>query len=218
VSAAPLTGRVHSLQVGGGSTLPYRGKQVRSGFVKTTVPGPVAFGADGLEGDVVVDLRVHGGPDKAICCFPREHLAHFGAAIDRPPLAPGAFGENLTVEDLLEPDVCIGDVFRLGGGLVQVSQPRGPCFKIGARWGAHALPGQVARERRSGFYFRVLEPGAVRPGDAIVLEERRSAVTVDEVMRVTYPERHDVAGRERVLAVPELAAQWRAGLAKRRAA
>jgi MOSC domain-containing protein YiiM len=210
VSAA----RIASVQVGGGGSLPYRGKQVRSGIDKATVPGPVAVSVAGLAGDVVVDLRVHGGPDKAICCFPTEHLASWAARIGRDGLPPGAFGENLSTAGLLEPDVCIGDVLRVGTVVAQVSQPRGPCFKIGARWGAHGLPGWMAAEARSGFYLRVLEPGAVAAGDAISLEDRVSDVTVEAVMRATYADRHDAAARARVAAVPELAAQWQAALAR----
>jgi MOSC domain-containing protein YiiM len=127
-------------------------------------------------------------------------------------LPPGAFGENLSVGGLLEDRVCIGDTFALGGATVQVNQPRGPCYKIAARWGYKTLPDLMAKAGISGFYLRVLEEGRVRAGDEMTLTDRRSDVTVAEVMRVTYRDRRDREGLARVIAVPELAAGWRVSL------
>src|SRR5207244_1167521 len=102
----PVTGgRIVSLQAGGGGTLPYRGNLVRSGIDKPTVTGPLRVTADGVTGDLVVDLRVHGGPDKAICCFPTEHLAGWARRIGRDALPLGAFGENFSTEGLLETEL-----------------------------------------------------------------------------------------------------------------
>jgi MOSC domain-containing protein YiiM len=128
----------------------------------------------------------------------------------------GAFGENLSLEGLVESAVHIGDTYTLGddGAVVQVSQPRGPCFKVAARWGARTMPAAMARGLIAGFYFRVLTPGTVGPGDTLQLTDRVSDVTVAEVLRVTYRDRHDPPALQRVVAVPELAAQWRTGLEK----
>ena len=108
----------------------------------------------------------------------------------------------------------IGDTYTLGsdGAVVQVSQPRGPCFKVAARWGVRTLPKEMAHRLISGFYLRMIEPGTVAAGDTMNLIERTSDITVAEVMRVTYRDRHDPPALARVMAVPELAEQWRAAL------
>jgi MOSC domain-containing protein YiiM len=206
--------RVLSLNVGRAGTVPWRGKRVASAIDKRPVDGRVALSALGLDGDEQADLRVHGGPDKAVCCYPSEHLPRWAALLGRDALPPGAFGENLTLAGLVETGVHIGDTYTLGDAVVQVSQPRGPCFKLAARWGAKALTREMAYDMVAGFYLRVLEPGTVGAGDVLALAERRSAVSVAEVLRVTYRDRHDPEALARVVAVPELAEQWRASLAK----
>jgi MOSC domain-containing protein YiiM len=108
--------------------------------------------------------------------------------------------------------VHIGDTYTLGDATVEVSQPRGPCFKVAARWGVRTLPAEMARRLIAGFYFRVLTPGTVAAGDMMELIERGSDVTVAEVLRVTYRDRHDPPALARVMAVPQLADQWRAAL------
>jgi MOSC domain-containing protein YiiM len=206
-----LTGRVVTLQTGTPGTVPWRGKQVKTAIFKTPVDGPVVLTPTGFEGDVQADLRYHGGPDKAVCVYPTEHRPDWEALVGE-PLPPGAFGENLSTEGLLEDEVHIGDVFALGTATVQVSQPRGPCFKLAARWGKRRLPARMAKEMRSGFYLRVLQHGVVRAGDELRLVERTSDVAVADVMRVTYVDKKDTEAIQRVLDVPELAGQWRADL------
>ncbi len=208
-----MAGRVLSLNVGRPGTLPWRGRQVRTGIFKDPVAGPVALGPEGFDGDEQADLRVHGGPDNAVCCYASEHLPRLSALIEQ-PLAHGAFGENLSTAGLLETDVLIGDVYAVGDAVVQVSQPRGPCFKLSARWGSRKLPAVLAREGISGWYFRVLRPGNVAAGDALELCERDGIVSVADVMAVTYGDaRADTKLLRRVLAAPALAEQWRSALA-----
>jgi MOSC domain-containing protein YiiM len=207
-----MVGRVVSLQVGTPGTLPWRGKQVRTAIFKAPVEGPVTLTPTGFEGDVQADLRYHGGPDKAVCCYPVEHRADWEALVGQ-PLPHGAFGENLATQGLLEHAVHVGDVLSAGTATVQVSQPRGPCFKLGARWGKRSLPARMAKELRSGFYLRVLRAGTVTAGDELRLVERTSDVSVAEVMRVTYVDKSDVEALRRVLAVDDLAEAWREPLA-----
>lgn len=182
---------------------------VSSGIVKRPIEAPVLLTREGFAGDGQADREAHGGPDKAACAYPVEHVPAWAEWLGRPDLPPGAFGENLTTTGLLETDVHIGDVFSLGDTVVQISQPRGPCYKLGARWGRKELPARMAHDGISGFYFRVLEEGEVRTGHELSLLERRTDVTVAEVMRVGYRDRHDAAAVQRLLAVPELAEQWR---------
>lgn len=209
-------GRVVSLQVGTAGTLRFRGREIRTGIFKEPVEGPVALGPEGLDGDLQADRRHHGGPDNALCVHATEHLPDWEELIGR-ALPYGAFGENLSTAGLLETGVHVGDVFALGTATVQVSQPRSPCFKLATRWGKRSLITRMAKECRSGWYLRVLDTGAIAAGDELRLVERGSAITIAEVMRVTFVDRDDGEAIERVLAVPELAAQWRGALEARTA-
>jgi MOSC domain-containing protein YiiM len=203
-----VSARIVSLQVGRAAPLAWRGGAVPSAIVKTPVSGRAALGPLGLAGDEQADLTVHGGPDKAVCCYAVEHRARWEAEL-RAPLPHGAFGENLSTEGLTEPDMGIGDVFEAGTALVQVSQPRGPCFKLAARWGHRTLPGLMARAGISGWYFRVLEPGELGTGDSLVRVKAAGGATVADVMDVTYGEgRRDPAAIRRVLDCEELADAW----------
>lgn len=215
-----MTGaRVLSLQVGRAGTLPWRGGEVATAIVKEPVPdgARVALGPLGFDGDEQADLSVHGGPDKAVCCYAAEHFPRWAELLERDAMPGGAFGENLTLTGAPETAVHIGDTYRLGddGVLVQVSQPRGPCFKLAARWGTKRVTNEMAHNMIAGFYFRVLQPGTVGAGDTLALVDRSSDVSVAEVLRVTYRDRHEPEALHRVVAVPELAAQWRDALAKR---
>jgi MOSC domain-containing protein YiiM len=204
--------RVVSLQVGRAGTVQWRGKLVRTSIDKRPVGDrPIPLLSEGFEGDEQADRRVHGGPDKAVCCYPAEHIARWEELLDE-HLPPGSFGENLRLEGLVETDANIGDTFELGSALVQVSQPRGPCFKLAARWGSRTLPNLMAKDAASGFYLRVLRAGEVRAGDELRLTDRRSAISVADVLRVTYSDRGDSDLIARVMEVPELAEQWRASL------
>lgn len=132
-----MVARIASLNVGRPNTLAYHGKYVESGFVKKPVFGPVWLSKINLEGDRQADLRVHGGVDKAVCVYPLEHYPYWEERLDR-KLNVAASGENFSTEGFTESNVYIGDVFRVGspgrGPVVQVSQPRQPCYKLGARY------------------------------------------------------------------------------------
>jgi MOSC domain-containing protein YiiM len=203
--------RVVSLQVGRPADLPSPAGTILSAIVKQPAEGPVTLRALDFDGDEQADLSVHGGPDKAACCYPTEHIPKWEEWLGV-PVPYGAFGENLSLSGILEEDVYIGDVFEIGGATVQVSQPRGPCFKLAARHRRKEMPAIMARAGISGWYFRVLTEGAVQAGDELRLTERVSDISVAEVMRVTYRDRDDPDALIDVLAVPELAAQWREGL------
>src|SRR4051812_12132745 len=148
--------RVASLRVGTPETLDYRGRPVLTSIGSRRETGlPVELGHNGFTGDAVADPTVHGGRDKAVNCFPTEHLPRLADWMQVDELPQGAVGENLSLEGLLETDAHVGDVFSLGSATVQVSQPRGPCFKLAARWGVKNLPAKLSSDCASGFYFRV---------------------------------------------------------------
>lgn len=145
-----------------------------SAIGKTARQGPVAVGRLGLEGDEQADLAVHGGPDKAIHHYPFDHYPFWRALVPGQPLldAPGAFGENISTLGLTEAGVCLGDRFRLGSALIEVSQGRQPCWKQGHRLGDASVVARIVAYRKSGWYYRVLEEGTVAAGDAFEMVER----------------------------------------------
>ena len=205
--------KVVSLRVGEPADLPYRGNAVLSSIAaRRETDERVELDFEGFAGDRVGDPELHGGPDKAVCCFPTEHLARLAEWMHIDSLPEGAVGENLSLTGLLETDAHIGDIMRVGSATLQVSQPRGPCFKLAARWGVTNLPAKLSADCASGFYFRVLEPGAIAAGDELELIERGGPTTVAEVMRVTYVDRHDLEALGAALKEPALAEQWKAAL------
>lgn len=149
-------------------------RRVATGIHKQPLHGPVAVGRIGLAGDEQADLTVHGGLNKAVYAYPSEHyafwLAQRTAALKREEaLAPGAMGENLTIQGLLESDVWIGDRLRIGSTLLQVTEPRHPCYKFNAKMGFGHAAKMMLQSGYSGFYLRVVETGEIAAGDAIAL-------------------------------------------------
>jgi MOSC domain-containing protein YiiM len=210
--------RVISLNVGLPAALVCPDRTVMSAIRKAPVTGPLRLERDGLDGDRQADSVNHGGPDKAMCAYPIEHLPYWSARLGR-TLGPAAFGENLSTEDLIERDLHIGAVFRLGSALVQVSQPRGPCFKLAALNGEPHLAQWVQSAGLTGFYFRCLEPGVVQVGDDFaVMDANERAPTIADAVRVHYTDRDDHGTLERLAACTTLADAWRCVFAKRLAA
>jgi len=164
-----------------------RGREVTTGIFKSPVAGPVMLRRTNLDGDRQADLENHGGRNKAVYAYPSEHYEFWRAELPGMELTWGNFGENLTTEGLFEQDACIGDEFRIGGAVVQVTQPRIPCFKLGIRFGRDDMPKRFLASGRSGIYFAVVEEGLVKAGDAIELIKLtgrdRSGVTVADVNR-----------------------------------
>jgi MOSC domain-containing protein YiiM len=147
---------------------------VPSAFVKYPVDAPVAVTALGLVGDAQADLRVHGGPEKAVYGYATANYAAWRTEYPRHAalLAPGGFGENLAIDGMSEMDLCVGDIHAVGSALLQVCQPRQPCFKFALRFADTALPRAMVRNGRSGWYYRVLQTGSLTAGDAVILHER----------------------------------------------
>ncbi|MGW6443424.1 MOSC domain-containing protein [Lentzea sp. NPDC055074] len=190
--------RVVVVSTGSVRRLPWRGRAVSTAIAKTPVTGRVGVGFLGLAGDEQGDRVNHGGPDKAVLLYPGEHYAAWAQEVGT--LAVPAFGENLTTSGLLEADVVIGSVYAVGSALLQVSQPRRPCFKLAARHGVGDMAVRTQRTGRTGFYCRVLREGHVGAGDALVLNDEPShGITAGEVHRVINVDRGDVAAARRLL-------------------
>ena len=160
-----------------GKTHPFGGDGERSAIAKTAISGAVRVGPMGLEGDEQADRVHHGGIDKAIHHYPRDHYASWRVELPDHPLlqAPGAFGENISTSGLDETTVCLGDQFRLGTALVEISQGRQPCWKLNRRFGSNAVLARMVQTGFSGWYYRVLESGEVAAGDHAILVERPHA-------------------------------------------
>ncbi|MDN5696596.1 MAG: MOSC domain-containing protein [Rubrobacter sp.] len=211
--------RITSLNVGGPKPLAHNGKYVESGFVKMPVFRPVWLSETNLEGDQQADLRVHGGIEKAVCVYPIEHYPYWEERLGR-ELGVAAFGENFSTQGLTESSVCIGDTFWVGdpnrGPLVQVSQPRQPCYKLGARYDLAELVLWVQDSGATGFYLRVIEEGEVQPGDTLKLIERpHPDASVAEANRIMHRDKRDAEGLKRLARVEELAPSWREKFEKR---
>ena len=210
-----VTGMLVSIRVGHPRVIDGDDPWVTS-FFKTQVDGTVAVGTNNIEGDEQADLSVHGGPDKAICVYSADHFAGWSRLLGS-DCGPGAFGENFSVSGMTENTVCLGDVYRIGTAVVQVSQPRGPCWKLGRRWGRLDLPRLVLKSGRTGWYFRVLTPGAVSAGQELTLVERPCpSWSIARVNDVFYaPEgRRDPEARRALAECAPLAATWRDALTR----
>lgn len=160
--------RLLSVNIAVDGKLRIQGREVRTGIYKEPVAGRVRVGQLGLEGDFQADPRYHGGPEKAVYLYPSEHYPHFRQLLSGHDLSPGFFGENFTTEGLLEEDVNIGDVFRIGTAVLQVTRPRSPCLKLGAKVGSQRFLKTFLESRRLGFYLAVLTEGEVGAGDVIL--------------------------------------------------
>lgn len=199
---------IRSLQIGQGAPREYQGKPVATAVFKRPVDGPLHLGELGFAGDDQVDKVHHGGPHKAVLVYAAAHYPHWEALLGR---APGlaAFGENLTVDGATEAEVCIGDTYQLGGAIVQVSQPRVPCFKMNLRQGHDGILPEIVRTGYSGWYLRVLEEGPVQKGDRFTLLRRpEGAPSIAFANQIRHHDRTNQDGLRRLLQAEGLAPVW----------
>ena len=196
--------------------VPYQGKTVTTGIFKEPLADRVMVRRLNIDGDEQGDRRVHGGFDMAVYAYPIEHYAYWQEELGRDSFPHGQFGENLTVQGLIEGRVRVGDVYRIGGALLQVTQPRIPCYKLAIRMGEGAeFPARFQQSGRPGFYLRVLEEGEIGAGDEIeLIDHDEDSVTIAEFIRVYLHEAHDPQSLKRVLASRDLGEAWRVYLEK----
>lgn len=198
----PATGRVASLNVAQPRTVEWRGRLVTTSIFKTPVPGPSALVGDNVDGDSQADLTVHGGPDKAVYAYAAEDTAWWAAELGR-ELAPGTFGENLTTAGVDVTGAVIGERWLIGDAVLEVAQPRYPCFKLGLALGQPDFPGAFERAYRPGAYLRILVHGTVAPDAAVSVVDRPDhGFTIGDVARAELMPDEDLLVR--MLAVPEL--------------
>lgn len=210
-TAALRSGRLVSVNVGLPRDVDWNGRTVRTGIWKTPVAGPTTARTLNLDGDGQGDLGGHGGPNRAVLVYQVESYEHWQRELRRDDLTPGSFGENFTVQGLADDQVCVGDRFRIGQALFEVTQPRVTCYRVGLRLGEPRLPSLLVAHRRPGFYLRVLQEGQVQAGDEIVPvfadPVRMSVAAVDALL---YLPGRDLAQVDRARGIAALSPGWRA--------
>lgn len=195
-----------------GRARPLPGSDALSGIVKTPVDRPLGLSREGLEGDEQADRRVHGGVEKAVHHYPFDHYAVWRNELGPLPplLTSGGFGENISTTGLTETTVAVGDVFRLGTAIMQVSQGRQPCWKLNRRFGVPDMARRVQQTGRTGWYYRVLQPGTVISGDRLELIERVApAWTLHRLWHALYVDRLNLRELAGIAALDALAEGWR---------
>lgn len=208
-----------SVNVGLPREVTYRGRTYPTAIYKEPVEGRVMLHALNLDGDRQGNLETHGGTYMAVYVYSYDHYGHWARHLERDDLSYGAFGENFTVEGLHEDEVNIGDVFRVGGATVQVTEPRTPCHKLAMKFASEALIKTFLESGRVGFYLRVLEEGEVGAGDPIEQVSRDpEGLTVLETVRLWTDKNADSEALNRALRVEALSPKWRAALEKKLAA
>ncbi|MGO4544770.1 MOSC domain-containing protein [Paenibacillus sp. 2TAB23] len=204
-----------SLNVGEPVAIAHGSKVIQSGIYKVPSLDAHHLSSMGLNGDGQGDLINHGGPDKAVCVYFERRFASWKEEADL-SFTSGAFGENFTLSDWTEEDLCIGDIIHAGETILQVSQPRQPCFKLGLRHSLPELPARVLKNGYTGCYFRVLKEGQIATGTKFTVESRHPArKTIAEANRVMYRNKDDIQGIRELLDVKELAASWQEQLGAR---
>jgi MOSC domain-containing protein YiiM len=189
-----------------------------SGIDKHAIDGPWIITKTGLVGDAQADLINHGGADKALHQYPRDHYPVWKDELQAHPLLEqaGAFGENLSTSGWVEADMCIGDIVRYGTAILQISQGRQPCWKLNKRFGRNDMAYAVQKTGRTGWYYRVLQEGKAIAGDALILDHRlQPEWSLARLTRLLYRDTKAKDELAEMAKIPELAEGWRR-LAKRR--
>lgn len=189
-----------------------------SAIGKIQVDGELTLGDLGLEGDEQAEKKIHGGPDRALCHYPREHYAHWARELPEQAdlfCAP-AFGENLSTEGLTEKNVYIGDIFRWGEALIQVTQPRSPCFKLNYHFGVSDMAQLMQNSGKTGWLYRIVAGGQVSGDAPLELVSRLSDVSVHEAGAIAWNMPFDDEQYHRLLSAAGLSMSWSRTMQKRR--
>lgn len=208
--------KIFGIAVGQIEEIPYRGKKVKTGIFKKKVSGPIFLGREGLEGDIQADRKNHGGPDKAVYAYSLENLRYWSQLRAEPDYEPGHMGENITLEALDDHAVSIGDRFQMGSAIVEVTQPRVPCFKLGIRMQEPQFVGKFLNSGRTGFYLRVIQEGLIEAGDRVTrIHEDALTVSIPNAMKALVKGPDQGFWIAQALNVPALSTAWREDLKAR---
>src|SRR5215207_9263192 len=202
--------RLLSVNVGQPREVKWRGRKVRTSIWKHPVPDRRWVSGLNVDGDAQADLVAHGGEHRAVYVYDICSYRHWEHELGRNDFVLGQFGENFTVDGLPDDEVCVGDRYRIGGALFEVTQPRVTCYKVGLRMGEPRMPALLYSHGRPGFYLRVLEEGEVGAGDPIErVAVGPEAMTVREISGLLYLPGRTVRRLERAIAIPALSEGWR---------
>ena len=202
-----------SVNVGLPKNVAWNGRTVYTGVWKQPVTGPRMVRRLNVDGDGQGDLGGHGGENRAVLVYQLDSYRYWSNELRRDDLQPGHFGENFTVEGLPDDEVCIGDRYRIGQAVFEVSQPRVTCYRVGMRLGEPQMAALLVSRRRPGFYFRVITEGQIEAGQDIVkVDSGPEQVTVAEIDALLYLPGHPRDGLERALRVPALSQGWKVSL------
>jgi ferredoxin-NADP reductase/MOSC domain-containing protein YiiM len=202
-----------AVNVGLPADVEWQGKVVHTAVWKRPVAGRVMARRLNLDGDGQGDLAGHGGEHRAVMVYQLDSYRYWETHLQRHDFEYGQFGENLTVDGLADNEVCIGDRYRIGGALFEVTQPRVTCYRVGIRMNNPAMPALLVSHKRPGFYCRVIEEGEIGAGDEIVkVADGPERVTVQEIDGLLYLPGHSLNQMQRALRIPSLSAGWRGSL------
>lgn len=197
------------------ANITFRGKTVKTGIYKKAIDTPIFLGKEDVKKDFVVDRKYHGGYDKACYLYSYNHYAYWQKLYPNLLFEMGMFGENLTIENLYEQNLFIGDIFKIGEVLVQVSQPREPCFKLGVKFDSQKVIKQFLESDYPGVYLRVIKEGLVKKNDRLILiESPEKLVSVLDVYKVFSRESKNIVLIEKVLQSEYLATASRNNIQK----
>jgi MOSC domain-containing protein YiiM/ferredoxin-NADP reductase len=203
--------RLLSVNVGLPRDVAWKGRTVHTAIWKDPVPGRCRVGRLNLEGDGQGDLAGHGGEQRAVYVYQIESYRYWQEQLGRTDFVHGQFGENFTIEGLPDDAVCVGDRYRIGSALFEVTQPRVTCYRVGIRMNEPRMPALLTSSGRPGFYLRVLQPGEVGAGDEVVkVGEATERMTVAEINALLYSSDHPRDRLERALRIDALSPGWRA--------
>src|SRR5580698_7877307 len=201
--------RLLSVNVGLPRDVTWKGKTVRTAIWKSPVTGRRMVRKLDIDGDAQGDLAGHGGEQRAVFVYQKDSYHYWERFLSRNDFTFGQFGENFTVDGLLDSEVCIGDRYRIGDAVLEVTQPRVTCYRVGIRMSEPRMPALLVAHHRPGFYFRVLQEGEVGAGDDIVkISDGPERMTVADVDALLYLPGHSREQLERALRIPALSKGW----------
>jgi len=208
-----MMGAIVSVNVGLPQNVAWQGRTVRTAVWKTPVTGRIFARRLNLDGDGQGDLRGHGGEQRALMVYQLDSYQYWARYLGRSDLVAGNFGENLTVEGLADNEVCIGDRFRIGGAVVEVSQPRDTCYRVGIRLNHPEIAALLVAHHRPGFYFRVIQEGEIGAGDRVEkLSDGPERMTVAEIDALLYSSEHPLEALRRAIRIPALSLDWQGSM------
>ena len=206
--------KIISINSGKRKIYDFSGKTIETAFIKEPVFGNVQINKLGIIGDEQADKKHHGGYDKAICLYSFEHYAYWENRLDK-KLPPSSFGENLTISGFLEDSLCIGDTLQIGEVILEISQPRQPCYKLSYIHGIEKLPLWIQETGFTGYYARVIKEGSINSDDQITLLKKDPlGVSIAFANQIMHHDQKNSEALRKILEVPALSESWRISFEK----